>query len=252
MPDVYKGGMDCFRKTVASEGVKGLYKGIGAPLLGVTPMYALCFLGYGIGKSTFGVDQPMLHRMDAADIPLVALAGVTSAIFTTPILAPGERLKCFVQVQPKDSAIKSTGDAARHIYRTGGLQSVFRGSAATFLRDGLGSAAYFGSYEYMKTHNTPEGGETSVATTLVAGGLAGMLNWIVALPIDTLKSRLQVAPEKYPHGIRSVFSEVMRTEGVGALYRGLGPVMARAFPANAACFLGFESSMKFLTYLGME
>ena len=78
-------------------------------------------------------------------------------------------------------------------------------------RDGLGSAAYFGSYEFMKTHSTPAGEEVSVATTLIAGGFAGMLNWVVALPIDTLKSKLQVAPEKYPNGIRSVFSEVMRT-----------------------------------------
>lgn len=29
----------------------GLYKGMLAPILGVTPMYATCFLGYGIGKS---------------------------------------------------------------------------------------------------------------------------------------------------------------------------------------------------------
>lgn len=252
MPDVYKSGMDCFKKTVASEGAKGLYKGIAAPLAGVTPMYALCFLGYGLGKTQFGVDQTMLQRMDYSDIPLVACAGITSAIFTTPILAPGERLKCVLQVQPKESAIKTTGDAARHVYRNGGITSVFRGFTATFMRDGLGSAAYFGSYEFMKAHSTPTGEAPTVATTLISGGVAGMLNWAVALPIDTLKSRLQVAPEKYPNGIRSVFTEVMRTEGAGALYRGFGPVMARAFPANAACFLGFESSMKFLTYMGID
>lgn len=28
----------------------GLYKGMAAPILGVTPMYAVCFLGFGIGK----------------------------------------------------------------------------------------------------------------------------------------------------------------------------------------------------------
>ena len=27
---------------------KGLYKGMAAPIAGVAPMYALCFLGYGI------------------------------------------------------------------------------------------------------------------------------------------------------------------------------------------------------------
>jgi solute carrier family 25 carnitine/acylcarnitine transporter 20/29 len=87
--------------------------------------------------------------------------------------------------------------------------------------------------------------------------MAGILNWIPALPFDTLKSRLQVAPVsvmscafacsvtvtrvqegKYKHGIRSVFADVMRTEGPTALYKGFTAVMLRAFPANAACFLG--------------
>lgn len=35
------------------KGPFGLYRGMVAPLLGVTPMYALCFLGYGVGKDIF-------------------------------------------------------------------------------------------------------------------------------------------------------------------------------------------------------
>ena len=39
----------------------------------------------------------------------------------------------------------------------------------------------------------------------MAGGMAGIFNWLGALPIDTLKSKLQVAPEgMYPNGMRSV------------------------------------------------
>ena len=42
------------------------------------------------------------------------------------------------------------------------------------------------------------------------------------------------APEgKYANGIRSVFVELMREEGLVALYKGVTPVMLRAFPANA-------------------
>ena len=57
------------------------------------------------------------------------------------------------------------------------------------------------------------------------------------------------APEgKYPNGIRSVFVDIMRNEGPQALFRGLSPVMIRAFPANACCFLGYELALKFLNY----
>lgn len=54
--------------------------------------------------------------------------------------------------------------------------------------------------------------------------------------------------ERYPNGIRDVFSELIRTEGALALYRGITPVLLRAFPANAACFLGFELGKKLLNH----
>lgn len=42
------------------------------------------------------------------------------------------------------------------------------------------------------------------------------------------------APEgTYPNGIRDVFRHVIKEEGPFALFKGLTPVMLRAFPANA-------------------
>jgi solute carrier family 25 carnitine/acylcarnitine transporter 20/29 len=32
------------------QGFFGLYKGMAAPLTGVSPMFAICFLGFGVGK----------------------------------------------------------------------------------------------------------------------------------------------------------------------------------------------------------
>jgi solute carrier family 25 (mitochondrial carnitine/acylcarnitine transporter), member 20/29 len=102
--------------------------------------------------------------------------------------------------------------------------------------------------------------------TLLAGGTAGILNWVVATPPDVLKSRFQtglyfsfiqidvdflvfVAPAGKYSGVADVLRELIRTEGIGALYKGIVPVMLRAFPANAACFLGYELTLKFLNYL---
>merc|ERR1712072_245964 len=48
---VYSGAMDVVRKTVAREGLaRGLYAGVSAPLVGVTPMFAVSFWAYGLGK----------------------------------------------------------------------------------------------------------------------------------------------------------------------------------------------------------
>lgn len=41
----------------------------------------------------------------------------------------------------------------------------------------------------------------------------------------------------------------MKSEGPLALYKGITPVLLRAFPANAACFVGFELCKQFLDFL---
>ncbi|XP_054716759.1 mitochondrial carnitine/acylcarnitine carrier protein-like [Uloborus diversus] len=114
------------------------------------------------------------------------------------------------------------------------------------------SGMYFMSYEWLQRVLTPAGkdrSEISVWRTLFAGGMAGICNWSVAIPADVLKSRLQTAPEgTYPNGIRDVFKHTMKEEGIRALYKGATPVMLRAFPANAACFMGYEVTMKFLNW----
>jgi solute carrier family 25 carnitine/acylcarnitine transporter 20/29 len=41
-------------------------------------------------------------------------------------------------------------------------------------------------------------------------------------------------------------SKVYAKEGLGGFFRGFSPAMVRAFPANAACFLGYEYTKAFL------
>jgi len=79
-------------------------------------------------------------------------------------------------------------------------------TAATLLRDIPGSFAYFYGYEFFKRNLAKEGETLNPWKTLFAGGMAGICNWLVAIPPDVLKSRLQTAPEgTYPNGIRDVF-----------------------------------------------
>lgn len=252
-PPPYKGFLDCATQIIKSEGPLGLYRGMLAPLIGVTPMYALCFLGYGVGKQIFWTDK----TLSDLEYTRIGLAGATTGIFTTPILAPLERLKCVLQVQnaraaqPGEKRFAGPMELGKHIWQTEGARSLFRGYLATNLRDSVASVAYFTTYEFLK-HKLTRGGEvqTTVAGTLFAGGMAGIANWLPAIPIDTLKSRLQTAPNGKYSGIRDVAREIFAKEGfaqgIRTLYRGTGAVVIRAFPANAATFLGYETTKKFL------
>ncbi|XP_078399273.1 mitochondrial carnitine/acylcarnitine carrier protein [Cetorhinus maximus] len=246
----FKGTFDCFYKTLVGEGVRGLYRGMAAPIVGVAPMFAVCFFGYGLGKKL-----QQKNPDDVLTYQQLFAAGMLSAVFTTAIMAPGERIKCLLQIQATTGESKYAGplDCAKQIYKTSGIRGIYKGTVLTLMRDVPASGMYFMTYEWLKHILTPEGQsvtDLSVPRILCAGGMAGIFNWAVAIPPDVLKSRFQTAPEgKYPNGFRDVLRELIREEGIGSLYKGFNAVMIRAFPANAACFLGFEVAMKFLDWI---
>lgn len=249
----YKGTLDCAMQTVRKEGFFGLYKGMAAPVVGVTPMFAVCFLGFGVGKKL-----QQKHPHDELTYAQFFKAGCLAGVFTTVIMTPGERIKCLLQIQADAHTHKYKGpvDCAKQLYREGGIRSIYKGTCATLLRDIPASGMYFMTYEWLQHVLTGEGhsrSELSVTRTLFAGGMAGVFNWGIAIAPDVLKSRLQTAPEgTYPNGIRDVFRHTLKHEGVPALFKGVVPIMLRAFPANAACFLGYESCMKFLNWLSPD
>lgn len=247
---LYNGTLDCFKKTIHKEGFRGLYKGMSAPLTGVAPIFAISFFGFGIGKKLIKSDENQVLTK-----PELFAAGAFSGIFTTSIMAPGERIKCLLQIQQGGNVPQKYNgmlDCARQLYAEGGMRSIYKGSVATILRDVPASGMYFMTYEWVKEALVPQDASAKIkmAATIVAGGCAGIANWLVAMPADVLKSRLQTAPEgTYPKGMRDVFKQLMEREGPKALYKGVTPVMLRAFPANAACFVGFELAVKFLDWV---
>ncbi|KAJ7706335.1 carnitine/acyl carnitine carrier [Mycena rosella] len=225
---VYTGAIDVVKKTVAKDGITGLYRGMVPPLLGVTPIFAISFWAYDASKKIILSATPN-RTSDALSIPELAAAGFMSAVPTTLVTAPVERAKVLLQVQGQGGAehkYKGVLDVMKHLYKEGGMRSIFRGSGATLARDGPGSAAYFAAYEVTKKALTPAGSspsELNLGAIILAGGTAGVAMWSLAIPPDAS-------------------FEVQAADGVAALWRGFGPAMGRAFPANAATFLGVEAS----------
>ncbi|XP_018328678.1 congested-like trachea protein [Agrilus planipennis] len=245
---LYAGTMDCILKTVQKEGPLGLYKGMSAPLVAIAPIFAVSFFGYGLGRGIFGPKDPSMQL----SLSQCFCAGALSGLLTSSIMAPGERIKVLLQLQDDPSKPKlysGTFDCAMKLFKEGGIKSIYRGFLATVLRDVPAAGLYFSTYEFFQNMFTDNGKkESSKASTLFSGGMAGVANWIIGMPADVLKSRLQGAPEgTYPGGMKDVFVELMKTDGPLGLYKGITPVILRAFPANAASFLGFDMCMKFLS-----
>ncbi|ELR15326.1 carrier superfamily protein, partial [Acanthamoeba castellanii str. Neff] len=236
--------------------VRGLFKGMVSPLMGVPPIYAVVFGVYGSTKRLMG---------ETADTPLainkIALAGAITGLATVAFAAPAEAIKARLQVQYSSAAgsARYSGpvDCAKQMYRAGGIRGVFKGTAITAYRDVPGNAIYFGVYEMVKRCFIPAGGsarDVGPLPMMLAGGLAGTATWLTVYPLDIVKSRVQIdVTGKYAHGHRGLwqaYKEIVAESGsVRGLYRGITPALLRSFPANAACFLGYEMSMRLLHFL---
>jgi len=167
-------------------------------------------------------------------------------------MIPGDRIKVLLQIQGQSTAppkYKGPIDCCMKIIKEEGLfKGLYKGTVLTLFRDVPGSVAYYAAYEVIKKwlQRGDTSGQLSPVAVVSAGGLAGVANWIVSVPPDVLKSRFQTAPAGRYTGMMHVLTDLIKTEGIGALYKGLIPALARAFPANAACFLGVEVAKKLL------
>jgi len=249
----YAGALDVVKKTLARDGLKGMYRGMGPPLVGVTPIFAISFWSYDLGKKIVYSVTPD-RASPGLSIPELAFAGFFSAVPTTLVAAPAERVKVLLQVQGQGGKSQYNGPLSviSGLYKEGGLRSIFRGTGATLVRDGPGSAAYFVAYEVVKKALTPPGQDPStlnLGAVITAGGLAGVAMWSLAIPPDVIKSRIQSAPQGTYSGFLDCARKTIAQDGAKALFKGFGPAMARAFPANAATFLGVEASIKLMDRL---
>jgi solute carrier family 25 carnitine/acylcarnitine transporter 20/29 len=75
----------------------GKYRGMGPPLVGVTPIFALSFWSYDLGKKLIYAATP--NRTDKNfSLTEFAAAGFFSAVPTTLVAGPAERVKVLLQV----------------------------------------------------------------------------------------------------------------------------------------------------------
>jgi len=169
-----------------------------------------------------------------------ALTGCCSAI----VLLPSEVVKAKTQVVT-DKNTSSTSIYKKMIQQQG-FKSLFTGLDSQLARDGSFYAVFFGGYElncYLFRTYAPSMPEE--LNFFISGGLAGMLGWTVAMPFDVPKTNVQSRWDtKVVGSYLPEMSRIIRERGVMALYDGLGPVLLRAFPANAALFLGVEMGKK--------
>eukprot|EP00268_Persea_americana_P005918 TRINITY_DN12050_c0_g1_i4.p1 TRINITY_DN12050_c0_g1~~TRINITY_DN12050_c0_g1_i4.p1 ORF type:complete len:262 (-),score=27.40 TRINITY_DN12050_c0_g1_i4:1337-2122(-) len=121
-------------------------------------------------------------------IPSAACGGAIISF----VLCPSELVKCRMQLQGTDTAItkyeRYVGplDCALKTLKSGGIKGIFRGGFTTLLRESIGNAVFFSTYEFSRHYLHLRLESTSrylnpeskllidVGVGIVTGGLAGM------------------------------------------------------------------------------
>lgn len=257
-PTLYKNALDCFRQTYRHEGIyRGLYAGTVPSLAAQVSENAILFMAYGMCQK--GIMWLSGHKkvLDLGPF-LNASAGGLSAFFSSLALCPTELIKCQLQAMKQmqvsgqlDPKLRNIGPLSmtRLVLREEGIRGLFRGLVPTLFREMPGYFFFFGGYEMGRTLFTPAGkskDDLESWKTMICGGIGGASLWIAVFPADVIKSRVQVSRVTERSFFR-IFVDIVRNEGILALYKGLGPTLLRTFPATGALFLAYETVKKNLS-----
>lgn len=283
--------------TLANEGIRALFKGSLIASLGQGPNNFIVFGTYGATldlllayRTTTNTDSKRRNTdstfsssssSSSSSLPTVPtytelyLAGLTAGLLQSFALTPFEYVKVQQQLyfhRPGDSPSShssfhssssssktslSMKECIREIINIKGPLGLFRGLAATLLRDAPTYGIYFASFEGTKRFFTPTpptdtDRSSSLNATplsspwiiLLGGAVAGISSWTLATPVDVLKSNIQAQAITAPSlSMRQAAQIIYTSYGVRGFFRGLGPIVIRSIPTNAVTFLVYEYSL---------
>ena len=181
------------------------------------------------------------------------LAAGTANALTSALLHPLDRARVLQQLAGQQPP--PTLRATLLGMRSGGLAGLWLpGLQASMLRELLYSGPRIGLYvpvrDALEAALGSGGGSGSVALKVLTGIGTGVLGCALSNPVDVVKVRLMARPEAFASTLGAL-PAILAAEGARGLYKGFVPVMARAFPANAATFLGYEAAIRFLDWVGL-
>ena len=274
LPPLYTGAVDCFRQSVLTDGIYGLYRGISAPLAGAAVETSSLFFSYRIAQKSLLVVTNKLKEDGSPEEKLslggLVACGAASGAFTSLLLTPIELVKCQMQVlSPSSTVVERSRPGIlaviSSVFRHRGLSGFWHGQLGTLIRETGGSASWFGSYEgvtkFFRRWNARGSGPQQLAVIetqplpvwqqLLGGATAGVSYNFVFFPADTIKSRMQTE-DVNPVDMtgkgskkRQTFLEngkaLWKQQGIKGMYRGCGITVARSAPSSAVIFAVYEN-----------
>lgn len=241
------------------EGITGLYKGLGAVVIGIIPKMAIRFSSYEFYRG-------LLKRPDGSiSTSSTFIAGVGAGITEAcAVVNPMEVVKIRLQAQHHSMSdplsapkYRNAGHALYRIIVEEGFSTLYRGVSLTAARQATNQGANFTVYsklkEYLQDYHTKNGNGGLVPSwqTSCIGLISGAIGPFTNAPLDTIKTRLQketksskpndaVLKQSSAQRIMRITRELIKEEGFAALYKGITPRVMRVAPGQAVTFTVYE------------
>ncbi|XP_010537574.1 PREDICTED: solute carrier family 25 member 44 [Tarenaya hassleriana] len=258
--------VSCIRtvfRLVSHEGLRSLYRGFGTSLMGTIPARALYMAALEVTKSNVGSSAVSLGFTEAKAAAMAnAVGGLTAAMAAQLVWTPVDVVSQRLMVQGGSGLVNASRckyvngfDAFRKIIRSDGPRGLYRGFGISIMTYAPSNAVWWASYSvaqrmvwggvgcYMckkddevkseSGNNNPikPDSKTIMAVQGVSAAIAGSVSALITMPLDTIKTRLQVLDGEDSNSnngkkgptIGQTVRNLVREGGWMACYRGLGP-----------------------------
>jgi solute carrier family 25 aspartate/glutamate transporter 12/13 len=143
-----------------------------------------------------------------------AVAGTIQVIITCPM----EIVK--IRLQTQASMAKHLQTGPWQIISELGPRGLYRGAAATMMRDIPFSIIFFPGFANLRKLLADERGNNTFGSMLAAGMIAGATAAGSVTPFDVIKTRIQSGANPYGTSVIATFGGILRNEGPRALFKG--------------------------------
>ncbi|EEH55315.1 mitochondrial carrier family [Micromonas pusilla CCMP1545] len=229
---------------------RGLANGLWLPGLEATCYRAFSYTGFRIGMYPSGAShalvpiRPLRDAIvsrgafgDADSIAARVAAGALTGAVGSAVFNPIDVVR--IRMQGPTPYPSTLGAFVAIAKREGVVRGLWRGTDACVARAALLSGSQLATYDSVKKHLKANGGfEEGPGLHFAASFTSGIVAQTVTMPADTLKTLAMAGGDGGDGGKRhgggpgtlGILTRVLRTHGVGALYRGYWPAMARQGP----------------------
>ncbi|KAL9239874.1 hypothetical protein vseg_014153 [Gypsophila vaccaria] len=180
------------------------------------------------------VGNPSLRRL---------ISGAVAGAVSRTAVAPLETIRTHLMV---GSSGGTSGEVFHDIVKNDGWCGLFRGNFVNVIRVAPSKAIELFIYDSVNKKLSPKAGEQPkipVSPSFIAGACAGVSSTILTYPLELVKTRLTIQRGVYK-GIIDAFVKIIREEGPGELYRGLGPSVIGVIPYAATNYFAYDSLRK--------